>query len=262
MNGVEEGWIEHGGGPNPVPGAVIEARYRDGGIDKRRSDEWSACWIHVPEPTNNDIIAYRVVTPAALSAIEGGGGALQASPSVRTEQADGGVVVPRELAAFLLGEGDLEGYWFGDTKDHPSGRRQAFWWRTALRACLPTPPATPIAGGFGSNRQGDLPTEHPETAVLVSLAECPPGLFWFGDTLGFKTEYGHSTGKDAGGGKVEWTITNYAEAYCVETGEYFWGGAHDLLAREELMVAPVSPGILRQQNEPKAAARRDEGAGQ
>lgn len=99
---------------------------------------------------------YARTALAALSAIEGGGGALQPSASVPTEQADGGVV-----GNWL--EGEAERYVEGLYADNPADlvydaaeMAEAFvaGWTKAS-----TPPATPIAGGFGSNRQGDLPTE-------------------------------------------------------------------------------------------------------
>lgn len=46
-----------------------------------------------------------------------------------------------EVLAFLLGEGPLDGVWFGDK--HPT-ERGAFWWRKNLRALLSPPePVTP-----------------------------------------------------------------------------------------------------------------------
>ncbi|WP_371421496.1 hypothetical protein [Tardiphaga sp.] len=44
---------------------------------------------------------------------------------------DGGMVeVPREVVAFLKGEGPLDGQWFGDPK--PVGEPGNFWWRKHL----------------------------------------------------------------------------------------------------------------------------------
>lgn len=57
-----------------------------------------------------------------------------------------------------------------------------------------------------------------------TLADCPPGLFRFGDGIGFKSEYGDNAGN--------------SEAFCVESGEYFWGGTSSKADRERLMVAP------------------------
>lgn len=52
------------------------------------------------------------------------------------------------------------------------------------------------------------------------LIECPPGLFLFDGTLGFRTEYGTM------------------DSYVVESGEAFWGGASDDGARAKLLVQP------------------------
>lgn len=64
----------------------------------------------------------------------------------------------------------------------------------------------------------------------VTLSECPPGLFVYRDTLGFKSEY-RSTNQHTGFSK--------SDAYVVESGEYFWGGAEHEKDRENLMVTPV-----------------------
>ncbi|KEZ17137.1 hypothetical protein CP98_03635 [Sphingobium yanoikuyae] len=42
-----------------------------------------------------------------------------------------GVVISRELLAFLCGDGPLDGHYFGEKPDHERGN---FWWRKALRA--------------------------------------------------------------------------------------------------------------------------------
>lgn len=63
------------------------------------------------------------------------------------------------------------------------------------------------------------------TKFAYPLAECPPGLFLCGDCLGFKSEYRSEDGK--------------SEAFVVESGEYFWGGATSKDARELIMVHPV-----------------------
>lgn len=58
-----------------------------------------------------------------------------------------------------------------------------------------------------------------------TLDQCPPGLFLFEGDYGFKTEYRDDNGP---------------EAYCVESGEYFWGGTGgDKEARRNLKVQPV-----------------------
>lgn len=58
-----------------------------------------------------------------------------------------------------------------------------------------------------------------------TLDQCPPGLFRINGYYGFKTEYRDDNGP---------------EAYCVESGEYFWGGTDgDAEARRNLKVQPV-----------------------
>jgi len=57
-------------------------------------------------------------------------------------------------------------------------------------------------------RQSVLP-EHLEYGAETSLAECPIGLFRFGDELCLKTEYRTERGA--------------VEAYIVSSGEFFWG---------------------------------------
>lgn len=41
------------------------------------------------------------------------------------------ILIPRELFAFLCGDGPLDGHWFGEKPEHERGN---FWWRKALRA--------------------------------------------------------------------------------------------------------------------------------
>lgn len=69
--------------------------------------------------------------------------------------------------------------------------------------------------------------------MIVTLGECPPGLFLFEDTLGFKSEYKTESQSRQG----FWQ----SDAYVVESGEYFWGGTSDPIARERLTVLPLDP---------------------
>lgn len=56
---------------------------------------------------------------------------------------------------------------------------------------------------------------------LKSLVNCPPGLFQYGSMLGFRSEYGD-------------------DAFCVSSGEFFWGGVGgDRAARNALLVQPL-----------------------
>lgn len=59
-------------------------------------------------------------TPAALVKV-------RSLPAVDVEK--------EAVFSFLLGQGPLEGVWFGDK---PEGTRGAFWWRRHLRAALST----------------------------------------------------------------------------------------------------------------------------
>ncbi len=47
-------------------------------------------------------------------------------------------ITMKEVAAFLLGEDSLDGYWFGER--HPIS---PFWWREHLRAALSAPATAP-----------------------------------------------------------------------------------------------------------------------
>jgi hypothetical protein len=78
---------------------------------------------------------------------------------------------------------------------------------------------------------------------MVTLAECPPGPFLFDGSLGFKTEYGMTlvdeNGADMPGDQIRWQVTSWPDAYCMESGEVFWGGAKSHEERARLLVEPV-----------------------
>jgi hypothetical protein len=59
-----------------------------------------------------------------------------------------------------------------------------------------------------------------------TLLECPPGIFLYHDTVGFKSEYGCGPNAE--------TI----EVFVCESGEAFWGGTHTNEARHALIVQP------------------------
>ena len=60
----------------------------------------------------------------------------------------------------------------------------------------------------------------------VRLKDAPPGLFRWNGVLGFKAEYcSHAC---------------YPDAYVVESGEFFWGGAKFYHERDNVMVEPVT----------------------
>lgn len=59
-----------------------------------------------------------------------------------------------------------------------------------------------------------------------SLAECPVGLFLFGNTLGVKTEYATNEGR--------------IDAYIVQSGEFFWGDLSQTIeSQRACMVVPL-----------------------
>jgi len=57
-----------------------------------------------------------------------------------------------------------------------------------------------------------------------ALKDCRPGLFSFGGAIHLKSQY---------------TLNCQVQAYVGESGEVFWGGAHDFATRETLIVQPV-----------------------
>jgi len=66
------------------------------------------------------------------------------------------------------------------------------------------------------------------TDELIDLADAPVGLFWCGDTLAMKTEYGNNEGR--------------IDAFIVSSGEFFWGDAPQTIASQRAsMVLPIEP---------------------
>jgi hypothetical protein len=64
-----------------------------------------------------------------------------------------------------------------------------------------------------------------EKGEPCKLADCPPGLFVFEQSFGFKHEYGE-TDEDLG-------------VFCADSGEYFWGGTSTREELRQLMVVPL-----------------------
>ena len=65
------------------------------------------------------------------------------------------------------------------------------------------------------------------TTELVTLAECPIGLFECSGELCLKTEYGTNDGR--------------IDAYIVSSGEFFWGGAKGIISEQrKVLVRPVA----------------------
>jgi hypothetical protein len=63
-----------------------------------------------------------------------------------------------------------------------------------------------------------------EYRKACTLKDCPPGLLLFRGMFVYKSEY-FSDGK--------------VDAYCVDSGEYFWGGAITSKERDALIVTPI-----------------------
>lgn len=61
---------------------------------------------------------------------------------------------------------------------------------------------------------------------LIPLKDYPSGLFICGDTLCVKTEYGN-------------------EAYIVESGEYFWGGAKTKEGIGDVLILPIPDKVVQ-----------------
>ncbi len=76
----------------------------------------------------------------------------------------------------------------------------------------------------------------------MTLAECPPGPFLFNGSLGFRTEYGamRVTGPvDVPGDQIRWSVSRWPDAYCLDSGEFFWGGVVTHEDRARLLVQPL-----------------------
>ncbi len=62
---------------------------------------------------------------------------------------------------------------------------------------------------------------------FITLAACPPGLFITDDNaMGFKSEYGTNEGR--------------IDAFCLESGEFFWGKPPQSIASQRAtLVLPI-----------------------
>lgn len=85
------------------------------------------------------------------------------------------------------------------------------------------------------------------TSAQVTLTECPVGLFYRGDNLCLKSEYGNNEGR--------------IDAYIVSSGEFFWGEAPQTIASQrEQLVEPFDEDFIThaRQDIPDLIAERDE----
>jgi hypothetical protein len=72
------------------------------------------------------------------------------------------------------------------------------------------------------------------TGEACNLSICPPGLFLFGETLGWKSI--HMSLDDDN--------LYQCDAYCVSSGRYFWGGAESSGERSSLIVQPLTAHLV------------------
>lgn len=71
-----------------------------------------------------------------------------------------------------------------------------------------------------------------EMHEAVTLGEMEPGLFLFGgNCMGLKSEYKTES--------LSYPGFWQSDAYVVASGEYFWGGETNPIARERLTVIPI-----------------------
>lgn len=87
---------------------------------------------------------------------------------------------------------------------------------------------------------GEIGAEYDDAAHCVTLAACPPGLFLWNGTLGFKSEYGAMEPVGISPHHQQWKVGNRVDAYCADSGEYFWGGTSNHDDRAKLLVYPIS----------------------
>lgn len=86
--------------------------------------------------------------------------------------------------------------------------------------------ADEVTQGAADPHTATVVLEEPEVAAACTLSACPPGLFWYDGILGFKSEYHTPDGSP--------------EAYVVESGEFFAGGATTRANRNGLIVQPLT----------------------
>ena len=98
----------------------------------------------------------------------------------------------------------------------------------------------PILPGEGEGEE--IGAEYDAAAHCVTLAECPPGLFFWNGSLGFKSEYGAM--EPVGSNFKAFKVGNRADAYCVESGEFFWGGTSNHDDRARVLVYPIDAKVV------------------
>lgn len=129
-----------------------------------------------------------------------------------------------------------DGTRYGEPKRWPPSDRARSYAQEMGRTIEPlyaaaSPARTPMGGE-------DIGEEYDVAAHCVTLAECPPGLFFWNGTIGFKSEYGAM--EPAGDGGKAWRVGNRPDAYCADSGEFFWGGSSTHEDRAKVLVMPIN----------------------
>lgn len=117
-------------------------------------------------------------------------------------------------------------------------------------------PTAPVEAS-GSEEIGD---EYEAAAHCVTLAECPPGLFFWNGTLGFKSDYGAM--EPVGSNFKTWKMGSRADAYCADSGEYFWGGTSNHDDRAKVLVMPIDAATVAMVASHGPAALRPQPSGE
>ena len=222
----------------------------------------------------------------ALSAIEGGGGALQPSASVPTEQADGGVVAALETACRVLrgipkprtNDGVSIVYSVSDDVPEDIYTAQSYVEHAMFLLARATPPATPIAGGLGSSPDGDT-HRVAETAVVERRPFADVHAEAYGWTLDNDGFLAGLVAGDMGYDHTDLLLSDLlidaqvAEGRRERTkqgGPYSWPFHDALMAlvstgyaaiQQAAPASDTTAGYEPEASEPKDAARRDEEAG-
>jgi hypothetical protein len=235
-------------------GFDVDVLFRHTDDDGDTVDQY--CWYFLKGQSRGfglklDFTPYR----AALSAIEGGGGALQPSPS---EQAGGFTGAQLDAEAHSRWQHD------GQMIQRAAFRDGAYW-----AAGLFAPPATPIAGGFGSSPDGDT-HRAADTAVVGGQIAWRVGT----PPQDGSTFYGHwwspcrwlaykpNSEQARRGVKGRWQTMNEFGGWVNASAPNEWATEAQIRARQQ--AAPASDTTARYEpeaSEPKDAARRDEEAG-
>lgn len=169
-------------------------------------------------------------------------------PGLTDEQIDAAVSYRLVSAPAVVGE-ELEEGWVAAAQ-----RRVDFDAMTVIAAHLRQSPAEPYSGrqceehvlhardALYSPVPSPVPDREEIVADQVTLAECPPGLFLWNGSLGFKSECGAM--EPVGDNFKFFMVGNTPDAYCADTGEVFWGGTSNHKDRSRVLVRPIDARYL------------------